>query len=159
MIKFPIYNKNNELLLYTLVDKSSLKKMSQYTWRHMGRGYIKSKDKMSKDQYLHRFVMGMPPSHIIVDHIDGNHYNNTKRNLRLVTQQENSMNRSKINKSTTSRYKGVYFNGKKYTVLISRGDIKVNMGSFDDEKEAAEMYNKAAKKLFGKFARLNVITK
>ena len=82
--------------------------------------------------YVHRLVahdfLENPDNKQLVDHIDGNRQNNQVTNLRYATISENNRNRLKSIKSTTSRYKGVYWskenskwrarievNGKKYT--------------------------------------------
>ena len=45
----------------------------------------------------------------------------------------------------------------KYIQLNQSNGKKINLGRSRNEKEAAMVYNNAAKKYFGKFARLNII--
>jgi len=47
---------------------------------------------------MHRFIMS-PPSHMAVDHKDGNGLNNTRSNLEIVTHEENNT-RSNVKKLT-----------------------------------------------------------
>src|SRR6478609_9065022 len=41
---------------------------------------------------LHRRVMGDPPG-AVVDHIDGDTFNNTRKNLRILTKEDNARSR------------------------------------------------------------------
>lgn len=97
-----------------------------------------------------------------LDHIDGNPLNNSINNLREATNQENGMNRKKnksINgKPTSSIYKGVTRakHAKKWTAQIQIDGKSKYLGSFISEIEAAKAYNRAAIKLFGEFAKLNL---
>ena len=91
-----------------------------------------------------------------VDHIDGNTKNNCIENLRFATHSENLMNK-RGHKNTSSVYKGVSFdkNSGKWVVRIKVDGVYKNMGLFEIEKEAAEVYNAAALKFYKEFAKLN----
>lgn len=87
-----------------------------------------------------------------IDHIDQNHNNNRWQNLRLATPLENVMNISKtVTKNTTSKYKGVYLDDGKWVAQCNSKWL----GSFDNEDNAAKMYDQYAKEKFGDFAVLN----
>src|SRR5688500_5130193 len=58
--------------------------------------------------WMHRVVMGAPDG-LVVDHINGNRLDNRRRNLRICTQGENSLNRRKAS-NNTSGYIGVVRN-------------------------------------------------
>ena len=113
--------------------------------------------------YVHRLVahdfLENPDNKQLVDHIDGNRQNNQVTNLRYATISENNRNRLKSIKSTTSRYKGVYWSkeNSKWRARIEVNGKKIHLGYFDNEKEGAEAYNNAAIELFGEFANLNII--
>ena len=94
----------------------------------------------------------------IIDHIDNNSLNNKIENLREVTRSENNMN-SKKQKNTSSKYKGVSWRkGRKHwKVNICLNGKDKYLGSSKLETEAAKIYNKSAKKLFGEYAKLNEI--
>lgn len=55
----------------------------------------------------------------------------------------------------TSKYRGVTFHCNKWTARIKQ----INLGSFDNEIDAALAYNEAAKTMFGNTAILNIIEK
>jgi len=92
------------------------------------------------------------------DHRDGNGLNNTRSNLRVATNAQNSQNKS-IYKRNKSGYKGVTWNseGKKWVARIGFNGKYIYLGIFADIKDAARCYNEAALKYHGEFARLNVI--
>jgi Mor family transcriptional regulator len=103
------------------------------------------------------FISGRWPIKLI-DHIDGNHYNNKADNLRLATASENSHNTRK-RAATSSKYKGVAWDKSKnkWQVYIGTGNEKMFIGRFTNEKEAAQAYDIEAIKKYGKFARCNFI--
>lgn len=87
-----------------------------------------------------------------IDHIDGNKSNNSLENLREVTFSQSNANRGKTSKPKASKYKGVTKN-RHYTWKATIQDKF--LGCFPTEELAAEAYNKAAKEIFGKHAKLN----
>lgn len=90
-----------------------------------------------------------------LDHIDQNRLNNNIENLRSATKRENAQNR--IDKNSSSIYKGVFWDKKvnKWKSQIQINGKKKYLGSFNDEKAAAFIYNVYARGYFGKFANLN----
>lgn len=102
---------------------------------------------------LHRQIMNAPAG-VLVDHRDGNTLDCRKANLRLVTRQQNCMNRSKLK---TSLYKGVIFIPKhsKWQAGIKVNGKQHYLGWFDTPEEAARSYDEGAKRLHGEYARLN----
>lgn len=97
---------------------------------------------------------------VVVDHIDGNKFNNQKSNLRICTHTENMRNR-KVHKKRTenpSRYKGVFWDCKltKWRAQIQiDGKRRVSIGCFTDEDAAANAYNYYALYYYNEFAMLN----
>lgn len=90
--------------------------------------------------YLHRLIMGAPQG-MVVDHIDRNGLNNTRANLRVVSQAGNLWN-------TAGRgevpYKGVWRKRAKWAAAISRGDCTYSLGVFETAEVAATAYDAAA---------------
>jgi hypothetical protein len=62
-----------------------------------------------------------------------------------------------IHAPCTSRFKGVCWNRKneKWMAYIKKDQVSRTLGHFDDEIEAAEARDKAARELFGEHASLN----
>jgi hypothetical protein len=92
-----------------------------------------------------------------IDHIDGDGKNNKLANLRLATLSQNGYNRRKTTRKCSSQYKGVYYSikTKKWLASIKRDEKIIRLGSFSTELEAAQVYDEAAIRLHGEFARPN----
>jgi len=106
---------------------------------------------------MHRVIMNAAPD-ILVDHKKHTTLDNRKQNLRTCTRKQNNSN-SSSRKGSTSKYLGVSFdkNRKKWTVRVKIDGRVKSLGRFDEEREAAVVYNEAAKKHYGEFANLNII--
>ena len=140
----------------TLVNKSSLEIINLHfnSLSLNTNGYVIGYSRVkSKILRLHRVLMGLPKN-LVVDHVNGNLLDNTLDNLRVCTQQENTLNRS-ADKGSKSEYKGVYPEGLGFKSIIHAKGKRYYLGLFQNEIEAAKAYNEAAKKLHGDFALLN----
>lgn len=160
-----VKRKNYALNLKTLVDDEDYEYLSKYNWcadRHRNTYYVHRVELINGKKVkfkMHRVIMNLHGSNLIVDHIDGNGLNNCKSNLRICTSSQNSMNRSPI-KNTSSKYKGVYLHreSNKWAAGISaKGKKPKYLGLHKTEEEAALAYNSAAIEMHGEFAKLNVV--
>lgn len=89
-----------------------------------------------------------------LDHINGCPEDNRVQNLRLADRRQNGANRSS-SKGSSSKYLGVCYAKHTRKWQASIGTPRKYLGQYSDEKEAARVYNKAAKELYGEYARLN----
>lgn len=160
LLKSKTYGEN-----YFFIDGEDFDKIKNYTWciaNFSKRFYIVS-DLCNKGNrkkiLLHRLIMNCPDG-MVVDHINHNGLDNRKENLRICTNQENLYNQRK-KEGKTSKYKGVSFfkRDNNWTVRIRINGKSKNLGYFLNEEDAAEVYNQAALKYYGKYAFLNVVKK
>lgn len=116
--------------------------------------------KINQKKYLlHRIVYalatGSDPADMEIDHVDRNGLNNNPLNLRLATRANNCHNQ-KIRKSNSSGAKGVYWCKRtmKWHSRIKTNKKNLNLGRFACLSEAAAAYEKAAREIYGEFARV-----
>lgn len=97
------------------------------------------------------YVTGEWPTHL-VDHINGAPGDNRFANLRQATPTQSNFNRKTWGKSA---YRGVSWMSShgRWVAHIQRNGVKVHLGFFADEREAAEQYLFAALEQQGEFAR------
>jgi hypothetical protein len=67
---------------------------------------------------------------------------------------ENAFNR-KLPSNNTTGFKGVDKNKRKFRARIQYQGKHIHLGYFKTAKEACDVYDKVALKLFGQFARTN----
>jgi len=89
-----------------------------------------------------------------IDHINGDRIDNRIVNLRLATNQENQMNRTK-GVGIYSKHKGVTWDKGRglWVAKIGINGKTLNLGRFSSECAAKDAYGRAANELFGEFAR------
>ena len=149
MQHIPLYNRAQRSLS-TLVDDEDYERFNRYRWRLNSKGYaIRSYSVDGREIVvaLHRAIM-QPPDDLVVDHIDHDKLNNTRANLRIITQQQNVMNR-RLFKNNSTGFKGVTFQHGKWLARIEKDGQLVHLGFHDDVKTAALIYDCAARMLFG----------
>lgn len=116
--------------------------------------------------YLARLI-AKPTQWEIVDHKDRDRLNNRRSNLRICGASYNMANVAPM-KNKKVKYKGVCFISdkrnltKKYVAYISSKSKdgctkRKNLGYYQTAEEAAKVYDKAAKEIWGEFAYLNFI--
>lgn len=131
----------------------------------IGNRYVviaKRLNRKRKNVSLHRDIMGVTDKSLVVDHINGDTFDNRRVNLRVCTHSENMRNRVKSS-NNTSGYKGVSFVKAKAHYKPWRAFItdtnkkKIHLGYYATKEEAAEAYNARAVIYHGEFANLNDI--
>ena len=146
---------------YTLIDSEVHKSISAFSWNCSRNGYACRAAKIGNKWtrvYMHR-ELARTPKGMSTDHINGNRLDNRKKNLRVCTHSENCKNRGNRIDNKTG-YKGVfpYGNGR-FRVKIKLDGKMLHVGLYDTADQAARAYNRKAKELFGKYARLNKLNK
>lgn len=110
------------------------------------------------DYYAHRIVWEMHngpiPEGMLIDHINGNAFDNRLLNLRLATHAQNLQNMA-IRPSSKSRLKGVYYDKAKrlWSSEIRANGVRYRLGHHVTKGLAAVARAKAAIRYHGEFAR------
>jgi len=144
---------------FAIVDAADYDWLSQFRWHASNpkRPYAHRKERTERSCRtiaMHRLIMD-PPEGMYVDHIDGNGLNNRRSNLRICTPHQNSFNQPQ--RKGTSRFKGVSFRKDchKWEAQIRLKGKALRLGMYEDEEQAARVYDRKARELYGRFAYLN----
>ena len=147
---------------FALVDDEDFAYLNQWKWSTHSNGYaIRSENR--KMVYMHRLIVNALDG-MDIDHINGDGLDNRRSNLRICSHMQNMRN-MKSHKDGSSKYKGVCWHqaAKKWVVSIYvdvNGKGKnIHLGLYKKEIDAAIAYNLAAVQYYGKFAKLNEISR
>ncbi len=130
---------------HILVDTDMVPVIEKYTWCVVKTGKAKNiyaattyitEDGKKKFQYMHKLINGTPTGYV-TDHIDHNGLNNTRSNLRTVTNKQNLYNRANV--------KGYVLIGKKYRACIMLDKKFIHIGMFETAEAARAAYLEAKK--------------
>lgn len=146
---------------FAIVDNNQYDLISKYRWNIDKNGYPRSRESRLKHPKrkqiqvrMHQLILPKKEGYVI-DHINGNIYDNRLKNLRYATNSQNMMN-SKTNwNSNKLGIKGVRFKDKKYEVHIWVNKKSIYLGRYSSLSDAKNCYNEHALKYFGKYARIN----
>jgi hypothetical protein len=158
--------------LVTAVSPEDEEFLKQWTWQAFNgdkrsisdaKKYRASTDILGNKVLLARLLFQLDKNdRRQVDHWNGWCLDNRRCNLRLCSRSENHGNQSKRKRGgeeAASRFKGVtvLLSRKKmrFSVGIRSGGVYHYLGHFCNEEEAALIYDRAARSVFGKFAQLN----
>lgn len=149
--------------LFATIDAADAALVEPYAWRIQWRpdgspGAVRACG--SAYIALHRLLLD-PPKGLVVDHRDGDVLNNTRANLRVCTNAENSRN-SKLRAHSSSGLRNVQWRDKgggrmswRATVIAHGKAYRKWFGPSDQAKLAASEWAKAMRiKLHGEFAYL-----
>lgn len=150
VVEIPLRNSKE----FALVDSGDLPKVLWTGWYVTEKGYVLCTCGRADGSrpYLHQLIKGKQ-----CDHKNGNKLDCRRKNLRRATRRQNSWNQPK-RKTNTSGFVGVHSNtvGKPWRARVrGRNGEKIELGQFDDPIQAAKVYDLEAKRLHGRFAKLN----
>lgn len=137
---------SNQPFFFDLEDYDKIK---DYCWMENDKGYIYAQKK-KKNILLHRLVLNAPNSKF-VDHIFHNKKDCRKSQMRLVSNQQNSMNRES---------KGVYWDKTKHKWIANlsltiNGKRKKFFKRFDNYEEAVNYRKYLEKEYFKEYRNLS----
>lgn len=91
---------------------------------------------LSEHRVIWQMMHGSIPEGMVIDHIDGDPFNNRLANLRCVTDRQNSLNR-KVHKNSTTGHPGIYSTpGGKFRARATVNGRVIGLGTFDTMEQA-----------------------
>ena len=145
-----LYNRDCIEIARALIDIEDVEKVKDLKWCLNGNGYVLHSTCKNK-AFLHRLLTNCPDD-MMVDHINRDPLDNRKSNLRIVSNQQNSMNKGP-QKRNTSGHKGVSWDKKrnKWYAYITVNYKLINLGRFSILEDAIEARKRAEIKYFGEY--------
>jgi HNH endonuclease len=148
---------------FAIVDPADYQCVSRYKWRlckTKGKNVLYAERSIRRPEgtysrmLMHRQLIG-PPKGYVIDHVNGCGLDNRRANLRLATAAQNAWNTG--GRGGRSGYKGVWLakdKGLWRASIVCCGQRK-HLGYFQDKRDAAKAYDRAASQYHGPFAVLN----
>ena len=144
-----------------IVDDEDFDRVSPHRWvaseQKTGNGAFAVRTNIArKTVYLHQLLIGKAPKGMVIDHINGNPLDNQRANLRLVTYQQNCMNR-RVRRTNTTGFKGVTWHKKNgyWTASIKVNGKYQRKYGFPSPVAAARWYDQHARLHYGEYASVN----
>lgn len=135
---------------YILVDDIDYERVAVFSWCISSTFRTINTTIGGKTICIGSFVLN-DNSTLEVDHKNRNIYNNQRHNLRRATRLQNNVNVG----PKRNGYKGVVQYKNRFRAEIRINKNKTHLGYFSTEEEAARVYDKKAKEIYGEFAYLN----
>lgn len=142
---------------FTLVDAKDYEYLMQWKWcawpSKNKSFYATRKLSYSGGVSMSRLILQAPVG-VLVDHKNGNTLDNTRKNLRLCSHNQNVYNSRKY-KNNTSGFKGVSWDSSvgSWRARIQYEGKCVSLGYFDTAEEAGEARKKVSERFHGSFVR------
>lgn len=162
-VTFNMYNQKNLFTASFIADLEDIEKLKYHKWRLGTFGYaITGLPARGTQRNASHVVLGIDSrkTDLVVDHINGNTLDNRKCNLRLITQQQNLLNRRQ-SKSFNAPAKGICFDKtrNKWCSEIRFGGTRVHFKRQKNLDAAAFQRYVAERILFKQFSRTEEIDK
>jgi hypothetical protein len=133
-----------------LIDTQDFECVIKHSWCVSKTGYAVA-NISGKVTKLHRFLLSVNKNQII-DHINGNPLDNTRINLRICTNAQNTKN-NKLSKNASMPYSGIKITkSNKYKARITVNFKEIHLGCFNTLDEAICARKNAELKYYGEFA-------
>lgn len=141
----------------TKVSDEDFEFLSRWRWFRNKSGYVQRTEYVTATKRkiicMHRVILNTPKG-MVSDHSNHDTLDNTRENLRICTYKQNGAN-SKKHKNSSNKFKGASLDKRdgRWQAKVARQYI----GRFATEEDAAIAYNSHAIKIYGEFARLNIL--
>lgn len=146
-----LYNKSGEKVSETIIDLEDLDRIIVFKWRYW-KGRVYTGNYKPIPIYYKILEGQIENEDFVVDHINSNPLDNRKSNLRITTQSNNVLNKSKL-KNNNSDFTGVWFDKKrnKWCAEIKKNEIKCFLGRHNKKEDAVFARYIAEKIAFDEF--------
>lgn len=148
-IEIKLHNRKGDITFISFISPQDENLVNTYKWHHKDSRYAMGWVGSTK-MFMHHLIIGKPPKNMVVDHINGNGFDNTRQNLRFATRKQNNQN---ADKRRSNEYFGVYFD-KKSIKWTTQCESK-SLGSYDNVLDAAIAYDTYSFLVFGEHAKNN----
>jgi hypothetical protein len=135
-----------------IIDMEDAERVSKYDWTLNG-GLITARID-GRSVYLHEFLLGKVKPNTFI-HLNADRRNYRRANLAIVPYTLHSGRHRKM-AGTISRFKGLKKKGSKWQARIRSRGTEYYLGSFSEEEEAARAFDRAARRIYGFCAAVNL---
>ena len=132
------HRKNASVRGFAIVDNKDFEYLNQYRWYPYARGKYAVTKRNRKVIFMHHLICKTPKG-FLTDHINRNTHDNRRKNLRVVTREQNMFNVPGIGV-------GKHKHTNKWRAFISSKNKHIHLGVFSSRKKALEARKKAKQK-------------
>lgn len=143
MSEIPLRRRDGSVRAYAIVDAEDFAVAARYSWSLTGAAdpYVHRRLSVAEGGgfiTLHRAVLGLRRGDgLKADHINGDHLDCRRSNLRIATSAQNNQNLTRLHRNNTSGYRGVTLQEGRWLARIKVRERLVHLGSYDTPEEAA----------------------
>ena len=154
--RVPLFEVKDKFIGWALIDSCEEDKVLPFRFHQKKRKGKSSCYAIScKNVRMHHIIVGKPEGKLVIDHIDNDTFNNTRKNLHPVTRSQNCQNIAK-KESCSSKYKGVTTRSPGiFIAQVYLNGVNKNLGTFKDELHAARVRDAYAINHYGIHASTN----
>lgn len=143
VVAIPLHRRDGSVRAYALVDGDDYERVRGYRWSVGGNGdyvlrYFRHEGRKTAES-LHRTVMRcVRGDGVVVDHVNGDHLDCRRSNLRVGTQGLNLQNRTRLAHGTSSSLRGVSWckRTQRWRACAKLNGKFKALGYFDSEQDA-----------------------
>lgn len=139
-MEIPLHNREGEVVAHAVVDDVDAA-LAQHRWCLEGRSGYVIRRVNRRVVKLHREILGLVPGDgLFGDHINGDHLDNRRANLRVTTQPQSAQNVCS-HRDSTSRHRGVSLCSRtgRWVAQAQVGGVYRFLGRHVTEDEAARV--------------------